>query len=271
MRSLLRYAPHAFVALGLLGGVPSVASAASRTPVPVRGALADRSHLRGLVPGTQTINLVFHLRPRNHELLDRLANRSGSRPALSAQRVHDLFAPRRHTRAALIEYLEAHGLNAGGGQNGFAVLARGSNAAAESALAVSIGSYQSPKGTVFRAPVTEPKLPTRLATGVTSISGLDTSNRAEPRVVAQPNAVDPQLGCTGPGAMHGTQGALLTLTVGGRGRLQLPAAVGSERRRLRREDRLCRVRTTTIPTSRPIKLASARTLRSPIIKYSEAH
>ena len=215
MRSLLRYAPHAFVALGLLGGVPSVASAASRTPVPVRGALADRSHLRGLVPGTQTINLVFHLRPRNHELLDRLANRSGSRPALSAQRVHDLFAPRRHTRAALIEYLEAHGLNAGGGQNGFAVLARGSNAAAESALAVSIGSYQSPKGTVFRAPVTEPKLPTRLATGVTSISGLDTSNRAEPRVVAQPNAVDPQLGCTGPGAMHGTQGALLPSQLAG--------------------------------------------------------
>ena len=215
MRSVFRYTPHAVVALGLLGAVPSVAAAATGSAVPVRGALVGRSHLERLVPGTQSINLVFHLRPRNQGLLNRLANRSGSRQALSAQRVHHLFAPRRSVRAALIAYLEAHGLNASGGQNGFAVLARGSSAAAESALAVSIGSYRSPRGTAFRAPVTEPKLPSRLATDVTSISGLDTSNRAEPRAVAKANTVDPQPGCTGPGVMHGTQGALLPSELAG--------------------------------------------------------
>ena len=130
----------------------------------------------GAPAGTQRINAVVFLRPKNPWLLKRVATRTSGRAAYPSSVLKRLFLPPAGQVAEVESYLRSQGLTVTG-THSFSINTSGTLAANQRAFGVSIGLYQGAHGGTFRAPAGAVKLPASVASAVQAVGGLDTALR----------------------------------------------------------------------------------------------
>ena len=161
---------------------PAAHASAGRTAAPrveLRGTVSPLvakgvAHVVGTPSAATPVTAVVAFKPRNAILLHWLAMRSTARPGMSNAEIDRLFAPRPATVAAVRSYLNANGLSIVDSTD-MSIVVSGSAAAANRAFGVNLRLYQDARGTTYRAPSQNVRLPKGIASVVSSVDGLDSS------------------------------------------------------------------------------------------------
>ena len=145
-----------------------------------RAAIA-RAHLLGQVAPQESIPLALTLPLRDQAGLDTLLHRlyTPGDPMqgrfLTPDEFTQRFGPTEQDYAAVADFARRSGLTVTGTHpNRLLLDVSGPAATVERALGVRLGRYRTPQGRLFRAPGSEPTIPTTLAGRLAGIVGLDT-------------------------------------------------------------------------------------------------
>ena len=145
-----------------------------------RAAIA-RAHLLGQVAPQESIPLALTLPLRDQAGLDTLLHRlyTPGDPMqgrfLTPDEFTQRFGPTEQDYAAIADFARRSGLTVTGTHpNRLLLDVSGPAAIVERALGVRLGRYRTPQGRLFRAPGSEPAIPTALAGRLAGIVGLDT-------------------------------------------------------------------------------------------------
>ncbi len=185
-RRISRAISLAAVAVAAVGAPVAHASGSRAAPprVELRGTVSPlvakgQAHVVGTPRATAQVTAVVAFKPRNAILLHWLAEHSSGRPAMSNAQIHRLFTPRPATIAAVRSYVSSYGLSVVDSSD-MSLVVSGTAAAADRAFGVSLRLYQDARGTTYRAPSRNVRLPKGIASVVSSVDGLDSSLVAHP-------------------------------------------------------------------------------------------
>ncbi len=172
----------------------------------------------GDAAATATRSAVVFLKPRNPELLARMATASSAaHHPVSPAALRRLFMPTAAQIAQVRSYLESQGLTVTG-RHLLSMDVTGTTSQQESAFDVNLGVYRSRAGTTFTAPDASPQLPVAIASLVQAVGGLDSSMKmhAATTPAANPATVTPT--CQGANqAANAYSGTLLPAALGSAG------------------------------------------------------
>ncbi|WP_170142355.1 S53 family peptidase [Thermosporothrix hazakensis] len=184
------------------------------TPLTIPGSLSPLlpvSLLKGESQSTQPLTISLGFRPRNEDLFNayiETLNAGGSPPMLTSQQFNALFAPNESAYQQVRAYLESAGFHVQNTyQHRLLLTATGTAEQAEQTFGVNIQNYAAPDGHQYYATNREPRLPARLASFISGITGLNNAIQWEhsTRITARPlekSARGAELGCPGPGERY---------------------------------------------------------------------
>ncbi len=173
---------------------PAAHASAGRTAAPrveLRGTVSPLvakglAHVVGTPSAAAPVTAVVAFKPRNAILLHWLAEHSTGRPGMTNAQIHQLFTPRPATIAAVRSYVSSYGLSVVDSSD-MSLVVSGTAAAANAAFGVNLRLYQDARGTTYRAPSQNARLPAGIASVVRSVDGLDSSLKAHPHYkIARP-------------------------------------------------------------------------------------
>jgi kumamolisin len=170
-----------------VSAAPAAHASAGRSPAPrveLRGTVSPLvakglAHVVGTPSAATPVTAVVAFKPRNAILLHWLAGHSTGRPGMTNAQIHQLFTPRPATIAAVRSYLSSYGLSVVDSSD-MSLVVSGTAAAANAAFGVNLHLYQDARGTTYRAPSQNARLPAGIASVVSSVAGLDSSLKAHP-------------------------------------------------------------------------------------------
>ena len=166
---------------------PAAHASAGRTAAPrveLRGTVSPLvakglAHVVGTPSAATPVTAVVAFKPRNAILLHWLAEHSTGQPGMTNAQIHQLFTPRPATIAAVRSYVSSYGLSVVDSSD-MSLVVSGTAAAANAAFGVNLRLYQDARGTTYRAPSQNARLPAGIASVVSSVDGLDSSLKAHP-------------------------------------------------------------------------------------------